>query len=227
MNGTEKSGAFTRLRATAAVLAAVACLHLRGATPLALTAAGVVCPAGDGRTLTLGIPALDGRGTHAPPLSASIVTDGRALDARFGPPFDGVVLHMRILEGDRVEYRYDHLPDDARLVMCQFNIPRELIVPGLAVAFDRGTPREIPATPGKTNAEARLADVNARSLAIRWPSGDGLGLTVPNVCWHGIQDARVWGKKTVAVCLTPALTRDEAGGTRSTLVLAFTRPGPE
>lgn len=128
---------------------------------------------------------------------------------------------MRLLGDDRVEYTYAGLPDDVRLVMCQFNLPRELIVPGLTVVFDQRPPREIPLEPGKTNAAARLADVNARKMEIRWPSGEIIALSSPHTCWHGIQDSRVWGKDFVGICLTPPLKREPPGATTSTFVLAF------
>jgi hypothetical protein len=204
-----------------AAAALVALIPLRGEPALALTPAGVVCRLSDTHRLTLGIPALDGRSTHAPPVAGSIVADGRTLSARFGPPFDGVTLAMRVLDDNHVEYTYDHLPDDARLVMCQFNLPRELIVPGLTVSFDQHPPREIPLAPGKTNASARLADVNARKMEIRWPSGEVIALTSPHICWHGIQDSRLWGKDFVGICLTPPLTRNEIDDTTATFVLTF------
>lgn len=169
----------------------------------------------------LGIPALDGRKTHTAPLPASIETDDREPTARFGPPFDGVTLRIRVLDEKHVEYVYDHLPDDARLVMCQFNIPQAAIVSGLTVTFDRWPPVTIPVEAGKTNAAARLADANAPKLTIQWPSGDTLALAAPKSCWHGAQDARVWGKPFVGVCLTPSLPRDQAGGDTATFVMIF------
>ncbi len=194
---------------------------LRAEAPIRLTKAGVACHVGDPGTLTLGIPALDGRNAHAGPIPASIETDGRELTAKFGPPFDGVTLKMKLLADGTVEYCYDFLPDDVRVVMCQFNLPADSIVPGLTVTFDQMQAKKIPAAPGKTNDAVRLASANARSLEIKWPSGETLSLTAANTCWHGIQDSRVWGKNFVGICLTPPLKRDEAGGKKSTFVMTF------
>ncbi len=194
---------------------------LRGEPSFQLTPAGVACRLGDRGTFVLGIPALDGRNTHAAPLPASIETDGLKLTAGFGPPFAGVTLRMRVLDEKRVEYAYANLPGDVRLVMCQFNIPQASIIEGLTVAFDQRSPVVIPVAAGKTGKDVRLAGANAQKLAIKWPSGDALSVTTPKPCWHGVQDVRVWGKPFVGVCLTPSLTRDHEGGDSATFVMTF------
>ncbi|MDR0534461.1 MAG: hypothetical protein LBH01_10960 [Verrucomicrobiales bacterium] len=186
---------------------------------------GVVCDAGAAGKYTLGIPALDGRGTHLPPLASSIKNDGRTLTAAFGEPFAGVSLEMKILAGGKVQYRYANLPKDLRIVMCQFNIDNSLISQGVAVSFDGGKALAIPVEPGKTNKDASLANVNASKMELGFPSGETLTMITPKPCWHGIQDSRVWGKKFVGICLTPFLTRDQPEGDVSTFVLEFTVSG--
>lgn len=186
-----------------------------------LTPSGVACPVGNKGVFTLGIPALDGRGAHAPVIPSSIQTDGQELTAKFGPPFDGATVHMKVLPDDNVEYTYDSLPEDARLVMCQFNIPNASIEDDLKVTFDQKPPVTIPVEPGKTNDDVRLASLNAHRLEIKWASGESLSLDSPFTCWHGIQDARVWGKGFVGVCLTPPLKRDASQTNRSTFTLSF------
>jgi len=209
------------LRRCVFLLALAVVIPLRGEPSLLLTPDGVACRPGDRGTFVLGIPALDGRNTHAAPLPASIETDGRKLTAAFGPPFSGVTVRMRVLDEKRVEYSYGNLPADARLVMCQFNLPQASIVEGLTVTLDRHPPVAIPVTAGKTNRDVRLADSNAQKLAIQWPSGEVLSVTTPKPCWHGIQDARVWGKPFVGVCLTPSLPRDREEGDSATFVMTF------
>lgn len=193
-----------------------------------LTRQGVACDLGDSRSLTLGIPALDGRGVHAPAMTDGIVvSDGRLLTATFGPPFQGVALSMRLLGDGRVEYRYENLPEDAKLVMCQFNLPSAMIPPGLTVVLDDARTKEIPVKPGSAREAVRLLDANAARMILRWPSGESLSLQSERPCWHGVQDSRVWGKDFVGVCLTPSLRRDRPGGTTSTFTLAFgTAPSP-
>jgi hypothetical protein len=188
---------------------------------IALTKFGVACDLGALGTYTLGIPALDGRNTHAAPIPSSIETDGKELTAKFGPPFDGVTLRVKLLGDGQVQYSYDSLPEDARLVMCQFNIPSDAVVPGLTVTFDQMPPKEIPVEAGKTNDDVRLANANAKKLEIKWPTGEMLYLATPNTCWHGIQDSRVWGKSFVGVCLTPPLKRDTPGDNKSTFTMTF------
>ena len=190
------------------------------ASPLTLTAKGVACDLGPAGTIVLGIPALDGRGTHAPVLEASIKTDGRTLTGKYGAPFDGAAVEMKILQEGKVEYRYTSIPSDLRIVMCQFNLPASSIASGVTVRFDGGAPKAIPAEPGKTKEAARLASMNGEKLEIAWPTGEMLGLVSPR-CWHGIQDNRVWGKSFVGVCLTPPVTRDTA-----TFVLTFSVTPP-
>lgn len=206
--------------AATALLLLAAWSPLRGEPTLSLTSKGVACRL-DGRgTFVLGIPSLDGRNTHAAALPASIETDGRKLMAEYGAPFLGVTVCMQVLDERRVEYVYDNLPTDVRVIMCQFNIPQASIVPGLAVTFDQHPPVAIPVAAGKTDKEVRLADLTAQKLAIQWPSGDTLSLTTPKPCWHGIQDARVWGKPYVGVCLTPSLARAH-GVSSATFVMTF------
>lgn len=199
---------------------AICSLPLRAENSLVLTNGGVSCDLGPVGTFTLGIPALDGRKTHAPALSASIQTDGKTLTAKYGAPFEGVALTMKILDGGNVQYRYTGLPEDLHIVMCQFNLPTTSIVPGLTVSFDHSPPKEIPAEPGKTNHDVNLVSTNAQTLEIDWPTGEALLLTSPK-CWHGIQDSRVWGKKFIGICLTPPVKRDAPGGDTSTLVMTF------
>ncbi len=189
-------------------------------TPLILTSQGVTCDLGEEGKITLGIPALDGRKTHAPALASTIQTDGKTLTAAYGEPFKGVTLAMKILDGTNVQYRYSALPSDLHIVMCQFNIPASTIVPGLSVSFDHGAPKLIPAAPGKSNKDVTLASTNAKLLTIQWPGGKTLLLT-SLLCWHGIQDARVWAKNFVGVCLTPPVARDVPQGDTSTFVMKF------
>lgn len=190
-----------------------------------LTEKGVQCELGSKGSFVLGIPALDGRGTHLAPIPSSIKTDGKTLTAQFAAPFEGVGLEIRILEEGRVEYRYSALPEDLKIVMCQFNLPETALGEGLTVSFDGGNPISIPAQPGKTNKDVVLANANASQLSIRWPDGKTLELNTPTKCWHGIQDARVWSKKFVGVCLTPSLKRDSDALDRSTFVLTFKTTG--
>lgn len=210
---------FWRRLPGALVLAASASLF--AGEPVMLTKSGVACQVGGAGVYTLGIPAIDGRGTHSAVIPSSIKTDGATLTAKFGPPFAGVTLRMRLLGGGRVEYVYALLPKDARLVMCQFDIPAAAITPGVTATFDSGPPVAIPVTPDKAGKKARLAEANARTLVIRWPSGEALTLTGPAACWHGVQDARIWGKGFVGVCLTPPLRRDGDDAARSTFVMTF------
>lgn len=194
--------------------------HL-AAQNLTLTPSGVACSVGSKGVFTLGLPALDGRGVHAPVILSSIRTDGKELTAKFGAPFEGATVHLKILPDNNVGYTYESLPEDARLVMCQFNIPNASIKDDLSVVFDQKPPVVLPVQPGKTNDDVRLASVNARHLEIKWSSGESLALDSPTICWHGIQDARVWGKGFVGVCLTPPLKRDTPQGTKSTVILSF------
>lgn len=192
---------------------------------LLLTDSGVLCDAGAAGKYILGIPALDGRGTHLPPLASSIRNDGKTLTATFGEPFAGVTLEMKVLAEGKVQYRYAHLPKDLRIVMCQFNIDNSLIIQGLTVSFDDGKMLSIPVEPGKTNKDASLVNVNASKMRLGFATGQTLTLATPKSCWHGIQDSRVWGKKFVGICLTPFLTRDEPEGDVSTFVLSFAVSG--
>ena len=194
--------------------------HLWAKDSLVLTDKGVACDLGAPGIITLGIPALDGKGTHVPAFSASIQTDGKTLTAKYGAPFDGVALTMKVLDGGNVQYQYMSLPKDLHLVMCQFNLPADSIPPGLAVSFDKSAPKTIPAEPGKTNKDANLVSTNAKTVEIKWPAGETLALTSPK-CWHGIQDSRVWGKKFVGICLTPPVARDMKDGDTSTFVMTF------
>jgi len=194
---------------------------LRAEGSLTLTSKGVRCDVESIGSFTLGIPALDGRGTHLAPIPSRTQTDGKTLTAIYGPPFDDVTLAAKILAGGQVEYTFDHLPPDLHLAMCGFNLPVESLVPETTVTFDGGTPKTIPAVAGKTNEEVILASLHARKVEIKWPSGASLNLTASGTCWFGLQDARVWAKKYINVCLTPPLRRDVPGGEKSTFVLSL------
>jgi hypothetical protein len=85
---------------------------------------------------------------------------------------------------------------------------------------------KIPEKPGKTNDDVRLANINANKVELKWTTGENLALTVPHKCWFGIQDQRIWGKKTIGICLTPPLKRNVEGGEKSTFMLAFATDGP-
>ncbi len=188
---------------------------------MTLTSKGVRCDVESTGSFTLGIPALDGRGTHLAPIPSRTQTDGKTLTAVYGPPFDGVTLAAKILAGGQVEYTFEHLPADLHLAMCGFNLPVESLVPGATVTFDGGTPMTIPAVAGKTNQEVMLASLHVRKVEIKWPSGASLNLTTSATCWFGIQDARVWFKKYISVCLTPSLQRDVPDGEKATLVMTL------
>jgi hypothetical protein len=188
---------------------------------IGLTSAGVACDLGERGVLILGIPAVDARGTHAPVRAESVTTDGATLTAAYRPPFKDVTLTMRMLEDQRVEYKYNNLPRDARIVMCQFNIPQGFIVPGLTATFDGNRSIQLPSSPGKTNGSVRLLDVNASRMDLSWPTGECLTLISPTPCWHGVQDSRVWGKNFIGVCLTPPLVRNKSDENAATFVLTF------
>lgn len=189
------------------------------ADDLTLIPKGVACDLGKKGTIVLGIPALDGRNAHAPVDPATVQINGKELTAKFGAPFEGVSCRLKILDGDAVEYSYENLPDDAKLVMCQFNVTPELIEEGLTATFDQKPPVTIPVQPGKTNNDARLASLNAHTVKLEWPSGPSLTLEAPFTCWFGVQDSRVWGKNFVGVCLTPPLKRDS--GPSASFILTF------
>jgi len=193
----------------------------RAGDGLSLTPKGVACDMGNLGEIVLGIPALDGRNAHAAILADSVQIDGNRLTGRFGEPFDGVTLEMRLLGDGRVEYVYDSLPPDVKLVMCQFNLHNEVILDDVTVRLDQSAAVPIPVTPGKTNDDVRLLSKNGQKVVIDWPGGASLQLTSPSTCWFGVQDSRVWGKDFVGVCLTPPLKRDTPEGTRSTFVLTF------
>jgi len=209
------------LRVLCAAWAVASAMPASRAADLVLTPDGVACAVGSRGTIHLGIPALDGRGAHAAADPATIQTDGRELTAHFRAPFEDVALRMRLLDGDQVEYTYSALPADVRLVMCQFNLPDTSIEDGLSVTFDGARSFAIPAEPGKTNDDARIASLNAKGVEISWADGALLSLRSPFTCWYGIQDSRVWGKSFVGVCLTPPLKRDPQAPGRSTFVLSF------
>lgn len=191
------------------------------AEEISLKATGVALDLGTKGSVSLGIPAMDGRNTHAGVDASTLKIDGKELSARYRAPFGQVTVRMRILPENAVEYTFESLPEDARLAMCQFNIPSAVIEEGLTVIFDERTPTLIPPQAGKTNAEVRLASLNAHRVEIAWADGTSLQLEAPFACWFGIQDSRIWGKDFVGVCLTPPLKRDAIHEDKTVFVLKF------
>ena len=210
-----------KIRLLALAMGAMTMPHLWANSPLVLTKNGVECDLGTLGKFTLGIPALDGRGTHLHPISESVKTDGKTLTAKFGHPFEGVGMTMKLLDGNKVEYTYTALPKDLHVVMSGVNVPVDVLVPGLTVTFDSAPPITIPGQPGNDNTKANIAQANAQKFEIKWPTGEALTVTSPSVCWHAIQDARVWGFKYISVVQVTPVTRTPPGSETSTFMMTF------